>query len=132
MTRMTADQMVSGVLATLARRGYTTLSIRTTQLDAAMEQVFEALTAVAVEEGLDLRFCVSRDLHGDSHTVHNAVAGAVQSGLVGLGGPQYQDIRFTKTASRLDLDSLPGGRALYERLTDVFIARYNNRVPSYR
>lgn len=128
MIRMTADDMVSGILVVLARRGYSTLSMRTTQLDAAMEQVFKALLVVAPEEGLNLRFRISRDLYGDSRTVRMALAGAVQSGLTTLVGPEYQDLRFTPLSRRVHVDDFPGGRDLYERLTDVFLASYENRT----
>lgn len=34
------------------------------------------------------------------------------------------EIIFTATTDLIDLDKLPGGRELYEQLTDVFLAAY--------
>ena len=78
--------------------------------------------------GLNLRFCIARDLYGDSHIIRAALAGAVQSGLVTLVGPEYQDVRFTPVAQRVRLDDFPGGADLYEQLADVFLAGYENRA----
>jgi hypothetical protein len=128
---MTVDQMVSGIFGVLARRGYSTLSIRTSQVDFAMEQAFERLVLLAPQKDLDLRFCVRRDLYGDSAAIRSAITGAAQSGLVSFDGPEYQNVRLTPVASRMDLESLPGGAKLYEDLTDVFVASYENRTPAF-
>ena len=39
------------------------------------------------------------------------------------------EIIFTPTTGLIDLDALPGGRELYERLTDVFLCAYLNYPP---
>lgn len=130
MARMTADNLVTGIFGVLAKRGYAKVSIRTDQLDSAMERAFEELVELAPRLDLDLRFRVNRDLHGDATVIRSAIARAAQRDFISLDNPEYQDIRFTGNARRIDLSLLPGGADLYRHLADVFIANYQGSPAS--
>jgi hypothetical protein len=125
---MTADDLVTGIIAVLAERGYTTISMRTVQLDTAMQKAFERLQAEAPGLHLDLRFRVNRGLHGDAPEIRSAIGRAAQRDLVSLDNPEYQDIRFTGHARRTKLDDLPGGAELYRVLANVFVENYEARM----
>lgn len=126
-TRMTIDDLFSGLFASLAQRGFLTFSIRTDQVDTAMEKVFRDLQEQASAHEVDLRFHLVRDpLHGESDDVREALTALAQRDLISIDNPEYQDIRLKQSVltQTIDPDSIPGGSALFDRLASIFIDSY--------
>lgn len=124
MTDVTLDDFMTGLVATCAKRGLATLSLRGDRFFEAMAAGYDELVRSAVTSELDVRFViVLDDLYGDSPVVREAVAGAVQRDLISLDNPEFQDLRIKfspDVADRL-LADLPGGREIYESITDAYM-----------
>lgn len=125
-TRMTADDLFTGLFGALARRGFTSFSIRTDRLDSALVLVFDRLRERSEDWHLNLRFTISRNAHGESATVREALASASLRGLVSIDNPEFQHIRLapSKIEQLVDEDRLPGDRSLYDELAELFITNY--------
>lgn len=129
MRRMTADHFLVGLFKTLQERGVSTLNVRTTRVDAALHAAFEKLRSDADELGLDLRFRVTLNLHGESPAMREALARAAMRDEVSLDNPEYTDVRFkVANLEAVEWSSLPGGEALYQRLANAFLDRYQRGV----
>lgn len=132
MTRITIDQMFDGLLAELTRLGVSTLSLRTDKLDEAIEWTFQRLEQEARRYELDIRFRISRDLHGESTAVREAIARAAQRNRISLDNPEYQDLRIKRSAANIDTETLPGGAALYQLLARAFLESYEGSVEAHQ
>jgi hypothetical protein len=124
VTDVTVEDFMTGLIATCAKRGLSTLSLRGERFFEAMAAGFEALAERAPERGLDVRFAVYLDeLYGDSPVVREAVTGAVQRNLISLDNPEYQDMRIKFGRDQADqlLADLPGGDDLYQSVTDAYL-----------
>lgn len=124
---MTADDLFTGLFGALAKRGFTTFSLRSDGVDRAVESVYEQLQEWARDAGMNLRFRIVRDqLHGDSVVVRDALGAAAQRNLISIDNPEFMDIRLKRSAIErsVDMSRLPGGAALYEQLATVFIDGY--------
>jgi hypothetical protein len=125
MKRMTADHFVVGLFKALDERGIRTLNVRTTRVDDALHAVFEQLRPTAVDHGIDLRFRVSQNLHGESAAMREAFARTALRDEISLDNPEYTDIRFkSENLEGIVWDTLPGGRDLFVELAEQFLERY--------
>lgn len=125
---MNADQFMTGLLAALASKNYSTLSIRGTRFDAAVERAYDKLESNADRFDVRMRFRVKVDpLHGDSLVVRKSVSTAAQRGIIGLDNPQYVTMRLKidRAAAIRLLEDLPGGAELFEQVAADFIESYN-------
>ena len=130
-TTMTADDLVTGLLAELKLRGWTELEVSDRRFDRAVATVYETLTGLDDAKDLDIDFQISLDpIHGDSAVVQQALSVAVQGRVVGRVNPSFRrlHIYLTDERSRRLLTRLPGGRGLYAKLTDIFLERFDNRA----
>jgi hypothetical protein len=124
---MTLDDFFTGFVAGLAARGVRVVSIRGNQFHEAMEEVFRATEVEAAEEGVRLRFAISRNkLHGDSPDVREALAKGVQRDIVSLDNPEYQNMRLKigKAYAAKYFDRLPGKPEMYLKMADTFLSKY--------
>ncbi len=125
---LTADDFFTGLFAALVLKGYKTISIRDERFDKSVALVFDDLQGLAEREHLDLRFRIRvHPIHGDSATVRHSISDAVQSGIISLDNPEYQDIRLRlePRVAETILDDIPGGRNLFDGLADQFVRRYD-------
>ncbi len=126
--RLTADDFFTGLFAALALKGRKIISLRDERFDRTIGGIFDTLEGRATQEHLDVLFYIAvHPVHGDSPTVRHSISDAAQRGVISFDNPEYQNIRL-----RLDpqgaatiLDSIPGGRPLFEDLADEFIRRYD-------
>lgn len=131
MTRMSADltanDFVSGLLASFARKGIAAVSLRSPGFYTAALDAFGRLSQLAEKYEIDVRFYVFLDpIYGDSPVIREAVSDAVQRNLISLDNPEYQDLRLRigSDEANLLLAKLPGGPELYEQLAEAFLADY--------
>jgi hypothetical protein len=124
VTDVTIEDFMTGLIATCAKRGLATLSLRGERFFEAMAAGYEQLRGWAEGKDLDVRFAVFLDeLYGDSPVVREAVAGAVQRDLISLDNPEFQDMRIKfgpEVADRL-LADLPGGQEMYASIADAYL-----------
>ena len=116
------DDFMTGLLASLARQGIRSVSLRGTFYDA-IRDAFNEFETEAVEAGHEVDFVVSKHpVHGDSPAVRMAITHAVQRDLVSLDNPVYLDMRIKISPEYADryLSSLPGSPALYEAMGEAF------------
>ena len=121
---VTVNDFMSGLIATCATRGISTLSLRGDAFFEAMKAAYEALRAIAPSEGLELRFRIILDeIYGDSPTVREAISTAVQRNLISLDNPEYQDMRvkFGRYEADKILAGLPGRPEVYAAVTDAYL-----------
>ena len=124
--RMTADDLFTGLFAALAKRGFTSFSIRTDRVDGSVKAVFDELTERANDLALNLRFIVKPNAHGESATVREALANASLRGLISIDNPEFQHVRLQpdKMDQIVRSEALPGGADLYDDLAKTFIDHY--------
>ncbi len=128
-SRFTATDMLSGLVRVLSDRGYSSFVVKGDRLDAAFEAAYRRLTEVAGKFNLDVRFQIARDDFGESQILRMALNGAAQRDLVSFDNPEFQDMRLDRTkVSAVRMERIPGGRALFEDLADVFLDEYEKYV----
>lgn len=126
--KLNANQFMTGLIAGLARKNISTVSIRGQHFDAAVERVYDEISKLPNGESVALRFRVRRDpVHHDSPVVRQAVSVAVQRGLIGLDNPEYQNMRIKVAPLEADqlLSRLPGGSTLFSAIADRFLEVYD-------
>jgi hypothetical protein len=126
---MTADDLVTGVLAELALRDWGEIDVTDRRLDRAFAEVYERLVASADPSVLDIDFQISPDMfHGDSAVVHEAITVAIQGRVVSRVNPTFRRLRINLSRERAEriLSQLPGGRELYDRLAEDFISSFDD------
>ena len=124
---MTLDDFFTGLVAGLAARGVRVVSIRGEQFHKAMEDVYRTANREAREEGVKLKFAITRnELHGDSPDVREALAKGVQRDIVSLDNPEYQNMRLkiSKSFAPDYFRRLPGREEMYLKMADTFLAEY--------
>jgi hypothetical protein len=129
MSDITADDFVTGLLAVLAKRGVTAISIRGSVFSEALAASFDTLQEAAAQRAVNPRFLIILDpVYQDSPVIREAISSAVQRNLVGLDNPEYQDLRIKLGLDEADhlLSRLPGGLDLYERIADTFLSDYRH------
>lgn len=124
--RVTVDDFFTALIAELAASRVTVVSLRA-NFDQALEEAFNELLEAGVTHDLDVRFRIrTHPVHGDSPTVRDALAAAVQRDLISLDNPEYQDMRLKVTQD--DAEDLLGRttipRDLAERMSKTFLERY--------
>lgn len=115
--------LITGIVASLAKSGARSFSIRTHDYDRAFCAAYEALEREAEALGLWVAFRVRLDpIHGNSETAQEAFYHAMASRLVTTDVPPSGRAKITITAEEAPayLDRLPGGPALYARLARTF------------
>lgn len=127
MTMVTADAFFAGVIAGLSVKNRRSVSIATGRFDRAMQRAAERLQERADEYGLEVDFRIRpHPIHGTSSTVRECLSAAVQSDIISLDNPEYQDLRIKVDADEADamFKWLPGDRDLYMDLATEFLAAY--------
>ena len=76
--------------------------------------------------GVDPRFRVVPDEFGESRSISAALDRVSEDDLIAYDNPEYRDIRLLnrKLMTTVDLELLPGGRALFEQLAITFVESY--------
>ena len=121
---VTMDDFLTGLLAGLASRGETRISIRGEEFYSAVVSTFEDLEQWADENDTDVQFWIAQNpFHGDSPDVRDALTRAVQRDLISLDNPTYlkMRIKIKPNIAERYMSTLAGGSALYSRLTDTFL-----------
>ena len=121
---VTVDDLMTGLIATCAMRGLSTLSLRGDRFFEAIEASYRELERLAPDAGLDVRFTVLLDrVYRDSPVVREAVSTAVQRNLISLDNPEYQEMRikFSRDEAARLLKDLPGDARVYDRIADVYL-----------
>ncbi|HYR61008.1 MAG TPA: hypothetical protein VEM37_06585, partial [Nitrospiraceae bacterium] len=88
--------------------------------------VFQKLTKLSSEKSIDVRFRIRlHPIHGDSATVRDSITNAAQRDLISLDNPEYQDMRIKIGKQDADkmLSTIPGGKELFDILSEEFLAR---------
>jgi hypothetical protein len=127
---VTADDLMTGILAGLALRGERLIDIGDTRFDEAVAAAYDELVRTAGED-LDIDFEVIPDpVHGDSAVVQDALTVAIESRLAGRVNPSFRRVRVTADDAwaTILLSELPGGPELYGRLTLTFLQRYKSQA----
>ncbi len=127
---LSLNQLLTGLFSVLAKRGISTISIRTDRVDETLVQVYEELEGKAPVEGLELTFQIRQGLHGTSSQLRNALKLAALRDRVSIDNPEYQDVRLS--AAKLPyhhVGLLPGSEKMYEELADVFLDAYEPDSP---
>ena|ERR1035438_7861712 len=123
LVRFNASDMVTGVFAVLARRGFTSLYARGPRLDHALFGAYTRLVEISSIYGLKLRFCATPD----STTVFPSALYL----LATIGLIHYYDgdlVLNTRALGLVELTDLPGEPLLYEDLACAFRSVYNSRT----
>ena len=124
-TPLSLNQLLTGLFTVLAKRGITTISIRTDRIDEVLVKVFEDLEGRVEAEQLQLTFRIRQGLHGTSSQFRNALKLAALRDRISIDNPEYQDVRLSTTKLPYEhLQHLPGGHTLYEDLAEIFLAAY--------
>jgi hypothetical protein len=126
-TRLSSEQFLAGLLASLALRQWDRISIRGDRFDRASAAAFEELERLRDDYQVRPRFrIVPHPTYGDSTVVRDAVAKLAQWDLLSLDNPEYQDLRLKISATfapqifaRLGLNE-----NLFNLLADRFVAAY--------
>jgi hypothetical protein len=118
---------MTGLFAAIAKRGVTSISIRSDLIDESVKASYDRLLERAPELGLNIRFAVRQNSSGESSTVHEAIASAGLRNIISIDNPEFQHIRLqpTKLEQIINLDELPGGASLYYDLAEAFLSHYN-------
>lgn len=125
--RLTADDFFTGLFATLALKGRSTFTLRSTHFDEAVAEAYHALLERAAEEGVDVRFRIFlHPIYGESSGIRDSVTRAAQRDIVSFRNPEYQeiDLKLNQESARLFLEGLPGTPELYRTLADRFLTSY--------
>ena len=124
------NDLVTGVLASLALRDIRTLSRRQNRLDKAFERLYEDyVLPLASENQLEVRFRIKTDrVHHYSLSLRHALKKAAQRHLVSFDNPEFQDIRLKIRKEEADqyLANLPGRPEMYQQLARRLLEFYRN------
>lgn len=122
------SDLLTGLLAGLARLKVPKISIRRNQFDQALARLVDHdLQAEAAKHGLALKFRVRpHEIHGDSLAVHRALYEAAQRDLISLDNPEFQDISLKIEPSDAPsyFEGLPGTPDMYEALSSKLLEYY--------
>lgn len=133
---MTEVDFVEGILTVAAERKCSTFGIADTRFDEAMKAAYDRLTKIAAEYDLDIEFQVRpHPIHGDSTVLRGAVNAAVGDRRARRRNPTFRFVDVAKVHVDSDgadqfLRRLPGGRELYDQLTEAFLNSYLAPLPS--
>ena len=119
--------LITGVMAALAKTGVVRLSARNNRIDRAFARLYGDLTEYADREKLSPRFRISlHPIHGVSEDVQQEIAAAAKRDLISLQNPEYTEIhiKISTEEAGLFLKHLPGSPTFYERLADLFLKLY--------
>jgi hypothetical protein len=127
-TRVTAEDFLAALLATLAKRGWAqAISIRGDRFDAAAADAFDVLRSTGQQLGLDVRFFVMpHPRYGESTVMRDAIARLAQWDLLSLDNPEYQVIRLKISPEYADqlLTRLALPPSLLAGMADAFVRSY--------
>ena len=134
-TRVTAEDFLAALLATLAKRGWAeAISIRGDRFDAAATEAFDALRSASQRFDLDVRFFVKpHPKYGESTVMRDAIARLAQWDLLSLDNPEYQVIRLKISSEYADqlLSRLALPAEVLSRIADAFVRSYEGaRAPA--
>ena len=127
MAKLSSEDFLAGLFATLAERDWETVSIQGNRFDRASAAAFARLEELAPAKGIEPRFYVM--LHpdyGDSTVLRDAVAHLAQWDLIGLDNPEYHTVRLKISRQRAERLFRRFGldKDLFSDLTDRFVAVY--------
>lgn len=127
---ITLDDFITGLLAGLAKRRKRVIPLREAFYTGAVAS-YRELAEWSKDGAAEVSFWVNQDrYHGDSPAIRTGITEAVQRDLVSLDNPTYQRMRIKIAPDIADryLDKLPGGVALYDHLTDIFLNAYKESI----
>lgn len=130
MTPLTSEQFLAGILAVLAQRDWSGISMRGDRFDRASAAAYSCLEDIADSYGVKPRFYVVQDpAYGESPVIRDAITHLAQWDIVSLDNPEYQDVRLKMSPgyaqavlSRLDLNP-----DLFAKLADTFVSTYEGQ-----
>jgi len=125
--RLSSEQFLAGLLASLALRSWDRISIRGDRFDRASAAAFEELERLGDNYHVRPRFyIVPHPTYGDSTVMRDAIARLAQWDLLSLDNPEYQDLRLKISPSYAEqvFDRLGLDRALFRALADRFVEEY--------
>jgi hypothetical protein len=124
------SDLLTGLIAGLALRRISALSIRNNQFDRALARlVDDDLQKEASKRGFQVKFRIRpHEIHGDSTVVQRALYEAAQRDLISLDNPEFQDIRLKITAPEAAsyFEGLPGSPEMYEALSSKLLQYYQD------
>src|SRR4051794_27728527 len=92
VARLSSEEFLAGILASLALRNWDRISIRSGRFDRASAAAFAELERVADQFRVRPRFYVVPDgSYADSTVMRDAIARLAQWDLVSLDNPEFQD-----------------------------------------
>ena len=126
-TKLSSEDFLVGLFATLARRNWGTLSIGDSRFDRASAEAYKQLAKLANERGVELRFVVTpHPVYGDSTVLRDAMARVGQWDLISFDNPQYRTVRFKMTPARAAriMERFGLDQELFDVVTDRFESAY--------
>jgi hypothetical protein len=127
------SDLLTGLLAGLALRKITALSIRSNQFDQALARLVDQDVRPEAERlGFVVKFRVRpHEIHGDSTAVQRALYEAAQRDLISLDNPEFQDIRLKIGPAEAPsyFEGLPGSQEMYEAFSSKLMQYYHEAAP---
>ena len=123
-------EFMTGILAALAMKRVSALSLRQSRLDQAFARLNEEMIRDAGEYGIDVRFRIRvHPVHQDSTVLHQALYEAAQRDLISLDNPEFQRIRLKIDSADAPgyLEGLPGTSGMYSQLADRLLQYYREQ-----
>jgi hypothetical protein len=120
-------EFMTGILAALAMKQVSVLSLRRSRLDQAFARLNEDILRDAARYGVDIKFRIrAHPVHQDSTALQQALYEAAQRDLISLDNPEFQRIRLKIDATDAPtfLKGLPGTSDMYVQLADRLLQYY--------
>lgn len=128
-SKLRIDDLMTGLIAALAIKGITSLSLRNNRLDKALAAILPAIEQQAKKFDLPVSLNIYLDsIHKDSPVVQDALYGAAQRNLISLDNPSFTSMRLKIGSDEAwqYLNSLPGSPELYLTLCSDVLSKYND------
>lgn len=125
--RMTLDDFMTGLLASLAVHGVRAVSLRGTAFHTSVVRAFRSLDEWSGQDAPELGFWITlNEVYQDSADVREATLRAMHRGLACVDWPDNETLRIlvSEPESHLYLGRLPGGQAAHQRAVDTFLESY--------
>lgn len=124
--RMSLDDFMTGLLASLAVHGVRAVSMRGTAFPSAVVSAFDTLDRMPSQDRPELAFWLTcHPVYQDSADVREAVIRAMHRGLVSLDHPgDMMRILVSEPESHLYLEKLPGDAEVHQMVLDSFLERF--------
>lgn len=121
MVNLTLDDLMTGLFATLAQKGITSISTEDNRIDQALGATFPSVQRLGEQENLKICFrIIPHSIHGDSGAVQNALFRAQQRGVLSYSSICW-NIEISKDNASLYLEHVSGSQSFYEALAREFL-----------